>query len=71
MRKAAVVGLAGCAGSAAGFCVVCWLESRHRQLGRLGTVHLWQLLLIRLGRSALTRGGTDYLPRSLAISAGL
>ena len=49
MRKAAVVGLAGCARSAAvvGSCVDCWLESRHQLLGWPGAARLWQLLLIR------------------------
>ena len=42
MRKAVVVGLAGCAQSATvvGSCVDCWLESRHQQLGWPGAVHL-------------------------------
>ena len=49
MRKAVVVGLAGCAGSMAvvSSCVICWLESRHWLLGRPGAVYLYQLLLIR------------------------
>ena len=47
MRKVAVVSLAGYAGSTAGSCVVYWLESRHRLLGRHGTVRLRRLLLIR------------------------
>ena len=29
-----------------GFCVVCWLESRHRLLGWPGVVRLWQLLVV-------------------------
>ena len=48
MRKAAVVNLAGSAGSVAGSYVVCWLESRYCLLGRPGAVRLWQLLLIKL-----------------------
>ena len=43
MRKVAVVGLAGCSGSAVGSCVVCWLESRHPLLGWPRAVRLCRL----------------------------